>query len=219
MTVEHGMRHSSKPSNAGRLAWLGIVINVALIFGFLPAQAAESRDRSSASAEGQSPVVRIEVRGLASEALSGQRSGSPDGALQREFVDPCVGTRWRLVTDARHPEWPGRLVPIDSGKRQTKASGGRLPFENRNPAAVADAPAALSPSIRAGDRVTVSQETEILRARFQAVALEPAAVGQTLRVRLLGGTDILNGGLGTVLVVRASSAQEVTWLPAEAKRP
>jgi hypothetical protein len=77
----------------------------------------------------------------------------------------------------------------------------------------AQLPPAPLPVIRAGDLITVSQQTPILRAHFQAVALESGAAGQTLRVRLLGGSETLTGNQGTVVDVRAIQAGEAVWLP------
>jgi hypothetical protein len=119
--------------------------------------------------------------------------------LQRQIVDPCLGTRWQLVPNALHPEQPGRLILADSTIiRPLKPDSGATP--------------ASSPVIRAGDRVTVFQSTSVLRARLAAVALESAAAGQTMRVRLLAGTETRNGSQGTVVDVRAIAVGEASWL-------
>jgi flagella basal body P-ring formation protein FlgA len=69
--------------------------------------------------------------------------------------------------------------------------------------------------IRAGDRVTVDQETQVLHARFQAVALESAAVGQRMKVRLGTGTHSAQGLDGTVIAVLATAAGQAQWLTVE----
>ena len=161
------------------------------------------------------PQMRIEVRGQAVEASHPQIPGGNVGTQtqsQRQIVDPCLGTRWQLIADSQHPERPGRMVLLTSGVYRVSNpshDGSTLP-----PAPV---PTAL-PVIRAGDRITVLQQTSILRARLQAVALESAATGQTLRVRLLGGTDTLTGNRGTVVDVRAVQAGEAEW-PAADRNP
>jgi len=153
------------------------------------------------------PVVRIEARGPLPDAAQGQSGVALSGALSREIVDPCLGTRWRLIADAEHPERPGRLVLADPGfvrgaVSAEKASASRTPTW----------------AIRSGDRLTVAQENTVLRARFQAVALESAEAGQTMRVRLIGGADTRTGNFGTVVEVRAIRPGEAEWLGVERKR-
>jgi hypothetical protein len=50
-----------------------------------------------------------------------------------------------------------------------------------------------SMAIRAGDRLTVDQDSQTLRARFGAVALESAGIGQQVRVRLIMGNGLRLG--------------------------
>jgi hypothetical protein len=150
--------------------------------------------------------MRIEVRGQAAEAAHRQLPIGTQAPSQRDIVDPCLGIRWQRVADAQHPERPGRLVPVDSGV--VRVSNPSSPGSALLPA---PSTAAL-PVIHAGDRIAVSQQTPILRARFQAVALESGAAGQTLRVRLLGSAQTLTGNRGTVVDVRAVQAGEAVWL-------
>ena len=152
------------------------------------------------------PPMRIEVRGQAPEGEHPQPGSVTQAAFQREIVDPCLGTRWQLVADAQHPERPGHLVLVDS---RALRSSGTTPAGSppSTPASTTQLPV-----IRAGDRIAVLQQTPILRGRFQAVALESAATGQTLRVRLLGNSDTLTGNLGTIVDVRALRAGEAAWL-------
>jgi len=74
-------------------------------------------------------------------------------------------------------------------------------------------------AIRAGDQVTVDQETPSLRARLQAVALESGVVGQRVRVRLTAGTDAQLGLYGKVILAIATGVREAQWLGAEGSRP
>lgn len=152
-----------------------------------------SRDSSPAAR------LRIEVRGQAPEAASTALRDVSRAPLQAEIVDPCLGTRWRLVPDTQHPERPGRLVLSESGLASpSKPSSEAAP--------------ATSPIIRAGERVAVFQTTPMLRARFEAVALESAAAGKPMRVRLLPAGDARSGNQGTVVDVRAIAAGEAIWL-------
>jgi len=175
------------------------------------APVAAPNDPPPRSASGPSPdrapSIRIEVRGPAQEAERSRPWGALSGALDREIVDPCLGTRWRLIANAEHPERPGRLVLVDRGLDRVAPPG-------------QNTPAARAPAwaIRSGDRLTVAQETAILRARFQAVALESAEAGQRLRVRLIGGADTRTGNFGTVVEVRAVAPGEAVWLGVEPTR-
>ena len=152
------------------------------------------------------PQVRIEVRKQAPEASHPRTPKGTQVPFPREIVDPCLGGRWQLVADAQHPERPGRLVQVNAGVFRA-----RSPIPPGSAPAPATSSAAL-PVIRAGDRISVTQQTSILRSRLQAVALESSAAGQTLRVRLLGGGQTLAGNRGTVVDVRAIQAGEAVWL-------
>lgn len=132
----------------------------------------------------------------------------PAGEFRREILDPCLGSRWQLVTDPAHPEWPGRLVLVEP------------------PVSLPSAPAAPSPTsppapfaIRAGDRLTVDQQTSVLHARLQAIALESARAGQTTRVRLAAGTHSARGWDGTVIAVVVTAPGQASWLASEGGRP
>jgi len=88
----------------------------------------------------------------------------------REIDDPHSGARWLLLRDPEHPAGPGRLVLL----------GGA--------ADLAAEAAPLRPVIRSGDRLIVEENTAVVEARLEAVALGPAAPGSAFRVRLtIGG--------------------------------
>jgi hypothetical protein len=163
-----------------------------------------------AASQPAGPQMRIEVRGQALEASYPQTRNGTQAPSLREIVDPCLGTRWQLVADAQHPERPRRLVLVNSGvyRVSNPSPAGSVPPS----VSLREASPVALPVIRAGDRITVLQQTSILRARLQAVALESGAAGQTLRVRLLGGADTLTGNQGTVVDVRAMQAGEAVWL-------
>ncbi len=159
------------------------------------------------AASGPTPTqMRIEVHGQAPETPRRQLSGVIQAPLQRVILDPCLGKRWQLIADAQHPERPGRLVLAESGALR--------PFQSRSSES-APSPAISPPQlsvIHVGDRITVSQQTPVLRARFRAVALESAGSGETLRVRILGGGESFPGNRGAVVAARAIQAGEAEWL-------
>ena len=100
----------------------------------------------------------------------------------REIDDPHSGARWLLVRDREHPAGPGRLVLL--GEWENPAGQGDLGGA-ANWAAEA---APLRPVIRGGDRLIVEENTALVEARLEAVALGPAAPGSAFRVRLaIGG--------------------------------
>jgi len=108
---------------------------------------------------------------LAAVASPQAAGATSPGRAVREIDDPSSGLRWFLVRDGGHPGGPGRLVPV-----KPLGSGG-------GPGA-----ALPLPVMRAGDRVRVEEHSDLVDAVLEAVALESAAAGGPLRVRLrIGG--------------------------------
>lgn len=101
--------------------------------------------------------------------------------IVRRIDDPGTGRHWLLERDPAHPGGPGRLIAIS---RQEAVSG-------RNARALTAAPSPFQPVIRAGDRLIVTQETAVVSARLEAVALEPAGAGREFKVRLKFGGKVL----------------------------
>lgn len=142
------------------------------------------------------------------------------GELLREFTDPCLGTHWQLLADPVHPEGPRRLVLLEpvgsrrSGRGDDVATArlGTVANVNAPPRGEGDLPNLAPPlAIRAGDRVTVDQETPLLHARLQAVALESAGVGQRMRVRLGAGTIPQSSLSATVIAVLVTGTGQAKW--------
>ena len=145
------------------------------------------------------------------------------GEVIQVLIDPCLGTHWELIADPAHPDWPRRLVLLDPdvpGKIRRGEQVGEVPsgslegtFKGNRPQESRNGLPNLVPemAIRAGDRVAVDQETEFLRAQFQAVALESAGVGQRLRVRLDGGRSSQTGSDGSVITVISTGAGRAKW--------
>lgn len=123
------------------------------------------------------------------------------GEAVREIDDPHTGDRWMLFRDAVNPGGPGRLVLIAPGYagRYLVASAAGTPAKAAEP----EEP----PVIRAGDRITVEEDTPVVEAHLEAVALTPAPAGATLAVRLKIG--------GKVLKVVAVSPGRARLLPEE----
>ncbi len=95
-------------------------------------------------------------------------SGPETAQLVREIDDPHSGARWMLLRDPGHPGGPGRMVLAGASRLAEKVP--------------------QRPIIRAGDRLIVEENTAVVEARLEAVALGPAASGSAFDVRLeIGG--------------------------------
>ena len=141
------------------------------------------------------------VPAASAEALAD--SGTADlhlpARVWREITDPCLRQHWQWIVDAKHPGWPARLVLVGGKDRETYGES---------------APAIV---IRSGDLLTVDQDSGSLTARFHAIALESAAFGELLQVRLTlagGRHPGDNFGLitpGPVIRVIATGRGEAMW--------
>ena len=141
---------------------------------FAPKALAQARADASSRAG-----AMVAISGVA--APNRNRPEPPDllpSELLREIDDPSLGQRWLLYRDPRHPAGPGRLVAVGAaalGRPEAASSAGQGPA------------AAPRPVIRAGDRVVLEENTPVVEARLQAIALLPAFAGSPLKVRLLLG--------------------------------
>jgi hypothetical protein len=136
----------------------------------------------------------------ASQALlsSGHGSGA-DAVVLREIVDPATGDHWWLVRDPARPGAPGRLLlvsgPAKAGSAQSVA--------DLNQSALPPV-TSFKPIIRGGDKVVVEETTPVLEARFEGIALEPAAEGAELNVRLKVSGGVVRAvamGPGRVVII------------------
>jgi hypothetical protein len=109
----------------------------------------------------------------------------PARDLIREIDDPNTGRRWLLYRGVSHQGGPGRLVEADLGPEGAEQqNAGRPAFAG----AARTAESSERPVIRSGDRVILEENTPVVEARLEAVALGPALPGSRLQVRLrIGG--------------------------------
>lgn len=147
--------------------------------------------------------------------------GTAPGEIRREITDPCLGYHWRLIVDPAGQGRPGRLVLLaqNGTTAHDSASGAHTVLTP-----VASAPESALVIIRAGEHVVVDQDTGVVRARLNAIALESAASGQQLRVRLIVGRGLSgNAELtapGPVVSALATGAGEARWVgPGQTLKP
>ncbi len=119
----------------------------------------------------------------------------PQGEIVREICDPHTGGRWLLLRNDAVPGGPGRLVLVAAHRNEMPG-----PFERQAsqplPANQHDE-ARFHPVIHAGDRVIVEEHTAVADATLEARALNPAALGSALEVRLaIGGRVVRAVALG-----------------------
>jgi len=145
------------------------------------------------SAAAPSAQVLLSSGGLTSFEKQAQEE------IVREIDDPYTGDRWLLMHNRQFPGGPGRLV-LAAARR--KASGG---------VACQSEEAQLIPVIHAGDRLIVEEHTAVVDAVLEARALNPAAVGAPLNVRLTIG--------GNVVRVVALGPRHAALLAEAGKRP
>ena len=102
----------------------------------------------------------------------------------REIADRHTRTDWLLVPDPAHPGGPGRFVRAElsgsfsAGLTAVRSNQGRLDEPPR-------------PVIHVGDKVVVEEHGPTVEACLEAVALEPAAVGSVIGVRLKFGGKVV----------------------------
>jgi len=177
---------------------------------------------ASAGAFGQAANVLPSPAMVMISSVGPKAAAMPAGGeVVREIDDPHSGARWLLMRDSVHPGGPGRMVLAFSPRGQALGSAGnevgneirgdaRTEFRRDSGQPLAGS-APAQPVIRAGDRLTVEENTAVVEARLEAVALNPAAVGSGLNARLAIG--------GRVVRVVAVAAGRAALQAETASRP
>lgn len=128
------------------------------------------------------------TRVLPSSPAPGQIEVSAPVLPVREIDDPHSGARWLLLRNRNHPGGPGRMVPAAGFRKEAQPD---RQAEVSSFTAPAFDPQTHRPVIHAGDRLIVEQDTAVIEARMEAVALGAAAIGSSLNVRLRIGGKLL----------------------------
>jgi hypothetical protein len=97
--------------------------------------------------------------------------------------DAILAKRWAVLQDDDHPEAPHTLVSVTPPSGGTQSQDGPTPTASGNRQSV----------VHAGDLLTLFEDSPTLHLELAAVAIESAAQGGHLRVRLVRGGAILNG--------------------------
>jgi len=129
------------------------------------------------------------------EQSARQNQPAPEALSARLIEDPTTHARWILFKDPSHPAFPGRLIPVCVTPNSEAATGRHSPL----PVSAILHPTSI---IHAGDALIVEQHTPMAEVSLVATALGPAAVGETLRVRLKNS--------GRIFSVRAESSGHAT---------
>jgi hypothetical protein len=109
------------------------------------------------------------------------------GEIVREIDDPNSGARWLLERNPDHPGGPGLLVLVESGRNPVRQDQSGFEPSGVDPRTV----------IRAGDRLIVEENTPVVEARLEAIALGTAVLGSVLEARLkIGGRVVRAVALG-----------------------
>lgn len=101
----------------------------------------------------------------------------------REIDDPHTGDRWLLRRNDQVPGGPGRLVLVAAHQSATGGATPRAAGLNRD--------VQIPPVIRAGDRLILEEHTARVDAVLEARAMNPAAPGASLDVRLTIGGNVV----------------------------
>ncbi len=117
----------------------------------------------------------------------------------RIIDDHGTDRSWLMVQQSAHPEAPALLLQIRDNR---SCAGLSIKGSERRPP-TADQKQ-HPPVIRPGDSVVLSENSSIAEGRLEAIALEPAAAGKVLTVRLRLGGSLLHAvatGHGTARLV------------------
>jgi hypothetical protein len=107
----------------------------------------------------------------------------------RVIQDPHTQMRWLLERDPARPGGPGRMVLLG---RQEISQSNSISIADANARIDANIKTNISPRvIRSGDRLILEENSALVEARLEAVALGSATAGAELNVRLAIGGRIL----------------------------
>lgn len=115
-------------------------------------------------------LIELSCAGCFQMAQEPPASQALTGRALRVAYDHQTGGRWLLLRDQAHPAWPAHWIKAIPDDTESASS----------PHVILPLPIV----IRAGDWVTVQEQTQSIHAQLDAIALEPAKRGFELWARL-----------------------------------
>ena len=151
--------------------------------GFIAFVLAASPAAFGQGVNGYRPVSSLGFNSAGSQQSTVQATGRVLG----EIDDPSTGCRWILLSNAAHPEGPGRMVLVGG------PAVGREPVTVRSAHSTEEYPRDEMPQpvIHAGGTVVVEEDSPVVDARLAAVALSRARPGEEFRARLKIGGNVI----------------------------
>ncbi len=119
------------------------------------------------------------------QGVVGEPQKTADTDAIRVIQDPHTAMRWLLERNPACPGGPGRMVLLSQKEGSQLGSVSMvngMATINRN---------TQPPVIRSGDRLVVEENSALVEARLEAVALGSAVEGAEVRVRLAIGGRVL----------------------------
>jgi len=159
-----------------RVLGVGLLVLGAALAAYAQVPAAAGTDSGAQMMLTSGELVPAGVQSAASEAQE-------SGGVVREIDDPHTGDRWLLVRNELVPGGPGRLVLVTAHRNEYGGATLRAAEQTRE--------AQSLPVIRTGDRLIIEEHTARVDAVLEARALNPAAAGASLDVRLTIGGNVV----------------------------
>jgi hypothetical protein len=124
-------------------------------------------------------TVGCEASVSAGASLPADVKTAPTQRLVSVTRDTLLRSRWALLVDCQHPEWPARMMLLPKEVDQSEAAGTPAPVRSANTQRVA------APMVRAGETVRLWRRDAVASLETTGVAEESGDVGRRIRVRLL----------------------------------
>jgi hypothetical protein len=146
------------------------------------------------------PYTNAQARPEAKAMVDGGIKGQP------LIEDAASGRRWCVARDARHPEWPARLVEISKAAACPRQSSGNLGTREGS----GWGRTGQAATVQKGDLLLVSQDNKVVHAEIDAIALSSGRVGDLINVRLRFGGKVMRVRItSTVRAILIGDTREV----------
>jgi flagellar basal body P-ring formation chaperone FlgA len=123
--------------------------------------------------------VGCEASVPAGASLPANIKTAPTQRLVSVTQDTLLRSRWALLVDCQHPEWPARMMLLPKEVDHSDVAGRVAPVRSARTQQVA------ASMVRAGETVRLWRRDAVASLETTAVAEESGDVGKRIRVRLL----------------------------------